>query len=927
MYWYSDGTNIYPVDSTWGLDMGSGNLTTTGLGTFGSINPTAQANEVDLGGNNLLNVGQLELPELKILDSGDLAFFAGVDETWLTSSAVGQIGIGEAGGIAAILDTTGLTTTDKTFTFPNLSGTIALMGVSQTTNFTTTGILSALSGTFSSLTSGRVPYASTAGLLIDDPDLTFDGTNLAIGAITPVSRLHTIGLAATDVYTNDAGINFRYVGLPPKVSLALVELDGNLGVGKYWWFQTYVTALGETSVNQAYPRVNITTDGTHKQVDVTVTASSDYRVTSINLYRSKLGGDYYIVYPLVAGLPNTNQVYRDNIADGALGAQRSTTLPDKTHRAISINGVQSLVIDPLLTVVGAGSGNLANYSGGNSVIIGGSNGTALTTGQSNMLIGTTVATTLTTGNQNIGIGNAALNVMQVDGAYNIAIGGNAGMYAGWSNIDIGYGAGANNVSSYNVCVGGGAGQGTASVSNYHYDTVIGYQAGYLLTTGGHNVLIGAKIGDALLTGEYNIVIGYDLDLPATSTSNSLIIGNLIYGTALAYSTATPSTGNVGIATVAPTARLHLPAGSATASTAPLKFTTGALLATPEAGTIEYLTNTFYIRGTDNLNVAGTGKFANLGTFSATPNANYGFYATLSGNGKYGVYNSASVLFGETQYGMYNIMYTQAGSTTAAEYVYGIKQALYSQGNLSSGYSYAYGMWNDLYISGNYTLDAGIYNNWSITGQNSYTYGFQDAVSSGGTSGGSHNAFYSSISDTSTGRANTGFYSSITPNAATNTATNFLGSITIYQTDTIAKVASFTISAGTITNPSNLQVATYVANNISGTDTGNKKWAFYNASTNTTAGKIFMGIDSVPTYWGTGFDSYILFDGNSLNIVANALTATDTLELTGATININNILKLTPTSAPGSPVEGMVYANSADHHLYFYNGTGWIQLDN
>lgn len=44
-------------------------------------------------------------------------------------------------------------------------------------------------------------------------------------------------------------------------------------------------------------------------------------------------------------------------------------------------------------------------------------------------------------------------------------------------------------------------------------------------------------------------------------------------------------------------------GTATAGTAPLKFTSGALLGTAEAGALEYLTDTFYIRGTDKLSVA------------------------------------------------------------------------------------------------------------------------------------------------------------------------------------------------------------------------------------------------------------------------------------------------------------------------------------
>ena len=52
-------------------------------------------------------------------------------------------------------------------------------------------------------------------------------------------------------------------------------------------------------------------------------------------------------------------------------------------------------------------------------------------------------------------------------------------------------------------------------------------------------------------------------------------------------------GKVGIGTTGPTAVLHLKAGTATASTAPLKLTSGTLLTTPEAGAVEFLTDAFY----------------------------------------------------------------------------------------------------------------------------------------------------------------------------------------------------------------------------------------------------------------------------------------------------------------------------------------------
>lgn len=74
------------------------------------------------------------------------------------------------------------------------------------------------------------------------------------------------------------------------------------------------------------------------------------------------------------------------------------------------------------------------------------------------------------------------------------------------------------------------------------------------------------------------------------------------------------TGNVGIGTATATARLHLPAGSATAGTAPLKLTGGALNTTPEAGAIEFGTTTYGTpfattgsggRGPVQVNIVGT----------------------------------------------------------------------------------------------------------------------------------------------------------------------------------------------------------------------------------------------------------------------------------------------------------------------------------
>ena len=57
-------------------------------------------------------------------------------------------------------------------------------------------------------------------------------------------------------------------------------------------------------------------------------------------------------------------------------------------------------------------------------------------------------------------------------------------------------------------------------------------------------------------------------------------------------------GNIGVGVISPTARIHLAAGTATAGTAPLKFTTQVNpLTTPEAGTIQYVGTNFLLQST------------------------------------------------------------------------------------------------------------------------------------------------------------------------------------------------------------------------------------------------------------------------------------------------------------------------------------------
>lgn len=67
--------------------------------------------------------------------------------------------------------------TTRTFTLPNANVVVA--------------------GSASALTSGRIPYATTGGLLLDDSDLTFDGTTLTLGTNGVLAINKTTGATLT----------------------------------------------------------------------------------------------------------------------------------------------------------------------------------------------------------------------------------------------------------------------------------------------------------------------------------------------------------------------------------------------------------------------------------------------------------------------------------------------------------------------------------------------------------------------------------------------------------------------------------------------------------------------------------------------------------------------------------------------------------
>lgn len=91
-------------------------------------------------------------------------------------------------------------------------------------------------------------------------------------------------------------------------------------------------------------------------------------------------------------------------------------------------------------------------------------------------------------------------------------------------------------------------------------------------------LLAGRAGGQTLTGGTEASNNLTLSSSSHPTKGAIFFGTSIYG---------QLTNKLGLGTTSPTARLHLAAGTATASSGPLKFTTGTLVTTPEPGLGEY----------------------------------------------------------------------------------------------------------------------------------------------------------------------------------------------------------------------------------------------------------------------------------------------------------------------------------------------------
>lgn len=138
------------------------------------------------------------------------------------------------------------------------------------------------------------------------------------------------------------------------------------------------------------------------------------------------------------------------------------------------------------------------------------------------------------------------------------------------------------------------------------------------------------------------------------------------------------------------------------------------------------------------------------------------------------------------------------------------------------------------------------------------------------------------------------------------------------------------AASTMTNGlENVIIGSYAGNTITSGDENTFIGRSAGSSITTGSGNIFIGCAS--GYYETGSNKLFIDNTTRTNEADARIKALIYGVFAAAPVNqrvtINAVLKLTPMAdPPGSPEEGMIYADT-DHHLYYYNGSTWKQLDN
>jgi hypothetical protein len=433
--------------------------------------------------------------------SGSNNILIGYDINGITNSLSNTLNIGN------LIFGTGIDGTGNTVS----SGKI---GIGSTTPFATLSVSTTTSGSpqlplFAVASSSRATLFNVlgngnVGIGRSDPAYSLDVLSATGFDSTPVARFRTTAISSWLDVLVDSGTFGGAVTLQAGDGTRNLLLNGNkIGIGTSSPYAK-LSVVGEVVARNYTATSSNATSTIAGQLDLASTTASGAGIISINgnRYMSNYGTNN-IFMGLLAG--NTTLTTANAHSNIGIGPNALDSLTDgDSNIAIGNNA---------LTAVGTGLLNIA---------IGPEAGLTINGGARNAIMGRQALSSITTGSDNVAIGNRAGRLLTTTSSQNTILGSEA------------------------MAAGTGAANG---------NTVIGFSAGNAMTSGSNNILFGYRAGDNLTTGSSNIFIGYDIDATSTNATGTLNIGNLLFGTGLDGRGSTLSSGNIGVGTTSPAAKL------------------------------------------------------------------------------------------------------------------------------------------------------------------------------------------------------------------------------------------------------------------------------------------------------------------------------------------------------------------------------------
>lgn len=413
---------------------------------------------------------------------------------------------GARGGIGNDATTTTFFSTVGHFTtgiIDTLTSTIANFGTITATNASFTNplpISSGGTGTSTAPTYGKVLLGNSGG--------TYDLVATSSLGISGGSGSGTVGSGTQGQF---AFYNAAGTTLTATSSLFLAQ-SGNIGI----------------STTSPSAKLAIDNSGSDTTPFVIRTNGSAGNYTAANSSIVMYDSAGREVLRIFAGDPDTNNVDSGNLFIGALAgaANETASAPGWYNTGVGYESLKS------------------NFDGKDNTALGFESLFLNSSGSFNTAIGNWALYYNTTGNENVALGEGA-SYANTSATGTVAIGTEAG------------GAGSLFYGQGYTAVGYKAGNKFQTGSDYN--TLLGYRAGYNVTTGSNNIIIGTATSSTaianLTTGSQNILIGNNISFPSATANGQLNIGNILFGTGITGTGSTISSGNIGIGTSSPLARL------------------------------------------------------------------------------------------------------------------------------------------------------------------------------------------------------------------------------------------------------------------------------------------------------------------------------------------------------------------------------------